>query len=109
MTAWNNNFGGCGIHTHDALGDFENFQRSNVDIWNHFDRRSFQLVKRLDTRPRNKNEIVRTDFVEKPLGADIFGKLAVQIVVVDIGVHFTLDIGETEEFDSQFIFFFYTL
>ncbi len=109
MTAWNNNFGGCGIHTHDALGDFENFQRSNIDIGNNFDRCSFQLIKRLDAGPRDKNEIIRSDFVKKPLGTDVFRELTVQIVVVDISVNFAFDIGETEEFDSQFIFFFYTL
>jgi hypothetical protein len=109
MPTWNNNFSGRGVHADNAFGDFENFQRSDVHIWNNFDRCSFQLVKCLDTGPRDKNEIIGTNFVEEPLGADVFRELTVEVVVVDIGVNFALGVGETEEFDSQFIFFFHAL
>jgi hypothetical protein len=77
MATRHNNFGRVFVHTNDAFGDFEDFQRRQVDIGDNFNVCGFQLVKRFDTWPRNEDEIVGSNLVEITLLANIFGEFAV--------------------------------
>lgn len=77
MATRHNNFGGTRVHTNDALGDFENFQRGNIEVGHNLDIGEFYFIKSLDAWIRNQSKIVRPDLVEITFLADIFRELAV--------------------------------
>jgi hypothetical protein len=109
MPTRDENFGGILIHTNNTFGDFIDSETAHIQFRNNLHICGFDLVEWLRVRTRNQYNIVRADFVEIPVLANIFGKFAVQIIVVDICIYFAFGICETEEFDSEFAFFLYAL
>jgi len=100
MPTWDENFGGIFIHTNNTFGDFIDSEIAHIQFWNNLHVCGFDLVECLCVWTRNQYNIVGTNFVEIPVLTNIFGKFAVQIIVVDICIYFAFGICETEEFDS---------
>jgi hypothetical protein len=100
MPTWNKNLRGGFIHTNNTFGDFIDSKTARVQLGNNLHVCGFDLIKCLRVWTRNQDNVVRSDLVEISILANIFGKLAVQIIVVDICIDFAFGIRKTEEFDS---------
>ena len=109
MSTWDENLSGVFIHTNNTFGDFIDSKTAHIQLGNNLHICGFDLVECLNVWTRNQDNVVRSDLVEIAILTNIFGKLAVQIIVVDICIDFAFGICKTEEFDSQFTFFLYTL
>ena len=109
MSTWDKNLGGVFIHTNNTFGDFIDSNTTHIQFRNNLHVCGFDLIECLRVWTRNQDNVVGSDLVEIPILTNIFGKLAVQIIVVDICIDFAFGICKTEEFDSQFTFFLYTL
>jgi hypothetical protein len=100
MSTWDENLGGVFNHTNNTFGDFIDSKTARVQLGNNLHVCGFDLIKCLRVWTRNQDNVVRSDLVEISILANIFGKLAVQIIVVDICIDFAFGIRKTEEFDS---------
>ena len=100
MATWHENLSGVFIHTNNAFGDFIDSKTAHIQLGNNLHVCRFDLIKCLRVWTRNQYNVVRSDLVEISILTNIFGKLAVQIIVVDICIDFAFGICKTEEFDS---------
>ena len=100
MPTWYENLGGVFIHTNNTFGDFIDSKTAHIQFCNNLHVGGFHLVECLRVWTRNQDNVVGSDFVEIPILTNIFGKFAVQMIVVDICIYFAFGICETEEFNS---------
>jgi hypothetical protein len=100
MPARDENFGGGFIHTNNTFGDFIDSKTAHIQFRNNLHVCGFDLVECLRVWTRNQDNVVGSDLVKIAILTNIFGKLAVQIIVVDICIDFAFGICKTEEFDS---------
>jgi len=100
MTTWDENLGGVFVHANNTFGDFIDSKTAHIQFRNNLHVGGFHLVERLRVWTRDQDNIVGPDFVEIPVLTNIFGKFAVQMIVVDICIYFAFGVCETEEFDS---------
>ena len=100
MPTWDKNLGGVFSHTNNTFGDFIDSKTAHIQFCNNLHVGGFHLVECLRVWTRNQDNIIGSDFVEIPVLTNIFGKFAVQMIVVDICIYFAFGIRETEEFDS---------
>jgi len=100
MPTWYKNLGGVFVHANNAFGDFIDSKTAHIQFCNNLHVGGFHLVECLRVWTRDQDNVVGSNFVEIPVLTNIFGKFAVQMIVVDICIYFAFGIRETEEFDS---------